>query len=426
MKSKLGIILVVLVLLSCGEDDGSVKIKFWAFGGTDNHMEWAKERVDEFNRTHPDVTVIKSQKSWNMIRELLFTNFSAGTGPDVMRVHANYSAEFGEAGYFLPINQFPDYDEVKKWYEPNSFNATLYKDRSYGLPLAAIAFTLICNKDLFDQENLQPPKTWSEFRSIAKKFTKDTDGDGKIDQWGLTLLGGDRGGFSYRLAPFIFKAGGKIISDDFKKVEFNNEIGQKAVQLFADMYQIDKSITPGFLAYTISEINDLHCNNKIAMSIDGPWFPNIIHEKLPNKEIITVPIPVPDELIDKYDSMPTLQDMVMLAINAKTKHPEATWEFVKFMRNADADMAWVTRDMGAIAVTNDALNSPEAEKMPRMPVYRNELKYASPWPAHPGIIAIIRNVMAPYGQQAIIGEMSVKEALDKAAEKAELILKGEL
>ena len=59
-------------------------------------------------------------------------------------------------------------------------------------------------------------------------------------------------------------------------------------------------------------------------------------------------------------------------------------------------------------------------------LYGNELKYASPWPAHPGIIAIARNVIAPYGQKAIVGEMSVKEALDKAAEEAEQILKGEL
>ena len=38
-------------------------------------------------------------------------NGLGGTGPDVMRIHANYAAEFGEAGHFYPINKFPDFED---------------------------------------------------------------------------------------------------------------------------------------------------------------------------------------------------------------------------------------------------------------------------------------------------------------------------
>ncbi len=425
MKSKIiAVFLILLFFLSCGKKEEGIEINFWNFGGTPDFIVWVRERVDSFNQTHPGIRVVQSQKSWNMIRELLYTNFSAGTGPDVMSVHANYAAEFGEAGYYYPINKFPDFEEVKNWYLPNLFESTKYKNNYYGLPSSAIAFVLVCNKDLFDEEGIAPPKTWSQFREAARRLTKDTDGDGSIDQYGLVLLGGDKGGFSYRLVPFFFKAGVHILSDDLKKVEFNSPRGVAAVQLFADMYQIDHSITPGFLAYTLSEINDLFCSNKVAMSIEGPWFRSMVDAKSPGKEFYTVPVPVPDDMMDHYDTSPTLQDMVMYPISAHTKHLDEAWELVKHLRNEEADMAWVQMNLGAIATTRHALNSTEAENYKDLPVYRNELKHARPWPPHPNIISIARNVITPYGQKAIVGKLSPQAAMDMAAKEAQEIIEG--
>jgi len=424
MKNVVAVILLLTLLISCGKSDKRAKVDFWAHGGVPALTAWAKLRVIDFNQTHPDMRAVFNQKSWNMIRELLYTNFSTGTGPDVMRVHANYAAEFGEAGHFYPINKFPDFEEVKSWYQPNLFESVRYKDNYYGLPGSALGFVLVCNKDMFDAEGLKPPKTWSEFRDVAKKMTKDTNGDGKMDQWGLVLLGGDRGGFSYRLAPFMFKAGTDILSDDLTQVKFNSPEGVSALQLFADMFQIDKSITPGFLAYTISEINDLFCSNKVAMSIEGPWFSGIVEEKSPGKDFYTVPVPVPDHLIDRYDEMPTLQDMVMISISAHSEHLDAAWELTKYLRNEEADMAWTDQDMGGFPTTVKAINSPDLKNFRAADVYKHELDHARPWPAHPKIIAIVRNVIAPYGQKGIIGELTPQEAMDQAAEEAQAMIDG--
>lgn len=422
MKSRLLFISLFVFLISCGQKDDRIKVEYWAHGGLPNMNRWVKARVIEFNATHPDIKVNLSQKSWNMIRELLYTNFSTGTGPDVMRVHANYAAEFGEGGHYYPVNKFPDFEEVKSWYLPNLFESVRYKDNYYGLPGSALAFVLVCNKDMFDKEGLKPPRTWSEFRSVAKKMTKDTNGDGKLDQWGLVLLGGDRGGFSYRLAPFIYKAGGDILSEDLTQVKFNSEVGVEALKLFADMFQIDKSIHPGFLAYTISEINDLFCSNKVAMSIEGPWFSGIVEEKRPGKDFYIVPVPVPDDRIEFYDTAPTLQDMLMIAISAHSKNLEAAWEFTKFIRNEEADMAWMEQDMGGFPTTEKALNRPEGAEFKGFEVFKHELQHARPWPAHPKMIAIARNVIAPFGQKGIIGELSPKQAMDEAAKQAQAML----
>jgi multiple sugar transport system substrate-binding protein len=423
---QLSLPLVILLILafSCARKSDVVEINDWNFGGMPKMIEYLRERVQSFERAHPGIRVIQSQKSWNMIREILYADFSAGAGPDVVNVHANYAAEFGGAGHYYALNKFPDWEEVRSWYVPHFIESTRYKGDYYGLPCSAIAFVLVCNKELFDREGVVPPRTWSEFRAVAKRLTKDTDGDGVADQYGLVLLGGDRGGFAYRLAPFMLKAGANILSDDLTRVEFNSPRAVEAVKLFADMYQVDHSITPGFLAYTLSEINDLFSSNKVAMSIEGPWFRTLVADKSPGKDLYAVPVPVPDDMIAQYDTAPTLQDMVMYSINAHSKHLNEAWALLKHLRNEEADMGWITMDMGAIATTTHALNSPEAKAVKDLPMYINELKHARPWPSHPKIIAIANNVIAPYGQKAISGEMSPQEAMDQAAEEARKIIEG--
>ncbi len=411
-------LIVALFSLSCGRKSDVVDLQDWNFGGTPPLMEWLRQRVDSFEKTHPGIKVIQSQKSWNMIREILYADFSAGIGPDVTNGHANYSAELGVAGHFYPLNKFPDWQEVKKWYVPNLLESVQCKGNYYGLPSSAIAFVLVCNKEMFDREGVLPPKTWSEFREAAKRLTKDTNGDGVPDQYGLVLQGGDRGGFSYRLAPFMYKAGANIMSEDLTKIEFNSPRAVSAVQLFADMYQVDHSIIPGFLSYTISEVNDLFCSNKVAMSIEGPWFRVMVREKSPGKDFYVVAVPVPDDMLDQYDTAPTLQDMVMYSISAHSKHLNEAWEFLKYLRNEEADMAWIRNDLGGTAVTERALNSPEAKNVRDLSLYINELKHARPWPSHPKIIAIALDVIAPYSQKAIVGELTSQEAMDQAAEKA--------
>ena len=424
IRKSLVTLVLPLLLLSCGKRSDVIEIQDWNFGGRPHMMVWLRQRAASFEQTHPGIKIIQSDKSWNMIREILYASFSTGTGPDVVNTHANYAAEFGEAGYYYPINKFPDFEQVRKWYLPEAMASTEYKGNYYGLPSSGIAFALVCNTALFEAEGIAPPKTWSEFRAAAKRLTKDTNGDGQIDQYGLVLMGGDKGGFAYRMVPFFYKAGANFMSDDLTKVEFNSAVGVETLTLFAQMYQVDHSIAPGFLAYGHTETNDMFCSNKAAMCIEGSWVRGMVSAKNPSTKITVVAVPVPDAMIDRYETAPTLQDMVMYSINAHSKNLDAAWEFLKYLRNEEADMEWVRADMGATAVTNAALNSPEAQKVEDLPLFVRELKHARPFPPHPKIVAVASNTFTPFCQQAIVGELSPQDALDQAAREAQRIIEG--
>jgi maltose-binding protein MalE len=116
--------------------------------------------------------------------------------------------------------------------------------------------------------------------------------------------------------------------------------------------------------------------------------------------------------------------MVMYSINGHSKNLAAAWEFVKYLRNEEADMAWIRDDLGATATTNFALNSPEAKNVPDLQLFINELKHAKPLPPHPRIVAVASNTFTPFCEKAIIGEMTPKAALDQAAREAQDVIEG--
>jgi ABC-type glycerol-3-phosphate transport system substrate-binding protein len=148
----------------------------------------------------------------------------------------------------------------------------------------------------------------------------------------------------------------------------------------------------------------------------------MIQTKCPGKDLYVAAIPVPDHLLEQYETLPTLQDVVMYSINAHSKHPEEAWTVAKYFRNEEADLACITYDMGGLPTTKNAFSSPEAETVPDMALFRNELRHSRPWPPHPGIINIARNVITPWCQKAIVGELTPREALEGAAKDAQRIL----
>jgi ABC-type glycerol-3-phosphate transport system substrate-binding protein len=218
------------------------------------------------------------------------------------------------------------------------------------------------------------------------------------------------------------RAGVQIMDPGAGAFDLSSPRAVAAVKLLADMNQIDHSITPGFLAYTFSDCFDLFCRNKVAMSIEGPWSEEEIEVRVPGKEFYYVPVPVPDDMIDRYKEMPSLQDMVMYPINARSKHLAETWDFLKYIRRDEADTLYIDRMTGGLPTTLYVLNSANNAKRIGWDVFENQIHHSMPWPAHPQIIAIAKNMLTPYTEKAIVGEMSPQAAMDETVREAQALI----
>src|SRR5690606_31675953 len=123
-------------------------------------------------------------------RQRLAADFSAGTPADVVLLNYRRYAPFAYKNQIEPLTQYlaqskliQEADFYPQTIEPFKWNGDLMC-----IPQNLSSLVVYYNKNLFDQANLAYPKddwTWEDFLATAQALTKDTDGDGTIDQYGL-------------------------------------------------------------------------------------------------------------------------------------------------------------------------------------------------------------------------------------------------
>ena len=124
-------------------------------------------------------------------------------------------------------------DEDKKEYKYLS-NGNMM-DGQYGWPLVTgVPFVLYYNEDILNALGEKAPETWDDFARICQEATKDTDGDGKVDQYGFAcgMNTSDIGAMQILNAYYysaLWQNGGQVYNDDLKSVSFADEAGKEAV-----------------------------------------------------------------------------------------------------------------------------------------------------------------------------------------------------
>ncbi len=137
----------------------------------------------------------------------------------------------------LQKRQDPNFERV---YLPTALASFNYRGFQGGLPWDGNSIIMFYNKDLFDQAGIPYPRddwTYDEFREIARKLTKDLDGDGRPDQFGTNL------GFSFLgFQPFLWSFGGEVLNSDNTRSAIHGPRGIEAAQFIYDMKYVDHSI----------------------------------------------------------------------------------------------------------------------------------------------------------------------------------------
>lgn len=177
---------------------------------------------------------------WDSYEKTYTTAINAGNGPDIGYMYNEMFPTYIDSGAVVDMNKYVTSKDKKEYtYLKNGY----IMNGQYGWPLiTGVPFILYYNQDILNKLGEKAPTTWEDFRRICKEATKDTDGDGKIDQFGLAtgLNTSDIGAMQILNAYYysaLWQNGGKIYSDDMKSVEFNNKAGKEAVEFL-------KSLTP--------------------------------------------------------------------------------------------------------------------------------------------------------------------------------------
>lgn len=185
--------------------------------------DWEKENDCKVN-----LTVIP----WDKYEETYTTALNSGEGPDVGYMYNEMFPTYIDAGVVEDMSSYVT-DEDKKEYKYLS-NGNMM-DGQYGWPLVTgVPFVLYYNEDILNAFGEKAPETWDDFARICQEATKDTDGDGKVDQYGFAcgMNTSDIGAMQILNAYYysaLWQNGGQVYNDDLKSVSFADEAGKEAV-----------------------------------------------------------------------------------------------------------------------------------------------------------------------------------------------------
>jgi ABC-type glycerol-3-phosphate transport system substrate-binding protein len=119
---------------------------------------------------------------------------SGGTHYDVIASEVWGLAQIAQGKYFEPLEPYiRDHPNSKYFalddFAKSSLKACSYDGVLYSLPIYEFTSAIAYRADLLAKDGLPVPRNTEELTAVAKACTKDLDGDGKIDLYGMTGRG---------------------------------------------------------------------------------------------------------------------------------------------------------------------------------------------------------------------------------------------
>lgn len=226
--------LVALVVAGCGGDDNgggasSDAKKAPTGANAKGNVNWCIGKdtsgaygtaIKLFKKENSNVTVklVELPESADEQRTQLVQRLRAkSTECDVLGMDVTWTAEFGAQGWLQDTSEVVN--KRKDEFIPSTLETAKYEDKYLAVPYHTnVGFIYFRT----DEVGKAPPKTWEE---IYEKAAKEN---------GLVYQGARYEGLTVNFLELLYSGGGKVLSDDGKKVEIDSDAGRKALTFMAD------------------------------------------------------------------------------------------------------------------------------------------------------------------------------------------------
>jgi multiple sugar transport system substrate-binding protein len=258
------------LLAACSRPDDS------GGGGKAGSITVGLEKGSSYSNFHMEAIADFTKKSgisvkWieiphdNMHERFLTESIGGGGGIDVFQADQPWVAEFANANYLEPLDSRVDQNELKDFL-PVALETLTYDKKLYGLPYMVHNSVLYYRKDLFSKAGITvPPKTWDEYRAIAKQLT-----DRKNGIFGTVIEGKNGVEPGAKFMDILQQAGGRIL-DDAGNVAFNSPATIDSFRFLLAVQYDDRSSPPGGPGFDNGDTANLFTQGKLAMMANWPY-----------------------------------------------------------------------------------------------------------------------------------------------------------
>ena len=244
---------------------------------------------------------------------------------DVMQIAQQWDGEFST--HLLPLDDLiaahgPD---LHDFIDSLRRNCGEWHGKTYGLPMASDAITLLYRTDVFAARSaefkrltghtLEPPKTWEEYVKIDHFFNTES-------LYGNIIMGLKEQNFTVWSGIF-FGMGGQLVDDNWHPT-LNSDVGVRSLSLFVEMFRY---APPNSQMLGTEEANALFLRGQGAMYLT--W-PSLIWKQMQDTNLCQVSGKIAASAIP--GGMPQIGAW-SLGINRACTNSPAAYKWVRFFVN---------------------------------------------------------------------------------------------
>ena len=304
------------------------------------------EVIKNFEEQNPGVKVeyvsgIKKEDYAEWLAEQFLNN----SEPDIFFLLDDDFNMYASKGALKNLTDFIEDDEnfSADVYYPAAFDYGKFQNISYALPCESNLTFMFVNKTLLAKENISVPKnnwTWKDFLEICNKVTKDTDGDGVLNQFGC---------YDYSWQDAAVSNGVILFREDGRASYFADSRMEETVKFMKDLHNIYKGyeVTAkdfdmgrvAFRPFTFSEYRTYK---------PYPWR----IKKYSSFEWDCIPLPAGTS----GENVSTLNTL-LVGMSARTENKNLAWELMKKISYDEKVQQMILKKSQALPVRRDVITA---------------------------------------------------------------------
>lgn len=390
-----------------------VSIEFW-HAMTGKNEAALKEVVDKFNKENPDkITVnLVYQGHYKELFSKLEGASKSNQLPALSMIYPNRLTAYVMNDLVEDLNPYIENEKIgfskDAWNDIPEFlrDNGMWNKKHHSLPFNKGTYLLFYNEDMLNKANVKVPTNWNELKDAAKKLTKDTNGDGKSDTYGLAF----NSSVGIDSSFWVEQAGGHLIDEENDKILFNSPETAEAFDFLSGMIKDNYAKICTEEKYMTGPFG----RGEAAMGISSiSALPNIIETcKGNNINFKTAVLPEGKKKAALFSGT----DVTMF----NTPSPEeklAAFKFIKFFMEPDSQLIWGTKS-GYLPLRKSVIDSKDFKdyiknENPAKGEAVKEFDYGYCDPKVLNGYSIHENMNKAL-QQIILGEKNTKDALNEA------------
>ena len=302
----------------------------------------------------------------------------SGQVPDVSFFGYQEVGQFYDKGVLMDVSSL--YQKIEKdqgAFYPSVKTPITFKGKQFAIPYWTEAQVMHYRKDLLAAAGFNnPPKTWEEFRRVAKATTDAAKG---VYGAGIGYGKGDSDA-EWFTRSVIWSYGGAEVAKDGKTVMINSPETIQAAKLIADIFLVDKSTPPSALGWDDSGNNKAYLSGQAVIVFNTGSI--VAAAKSDNPELYAKTGLAPWPAGPKGRFLPGIVNN--LGIFKKARNPKLAQQFIEYALEKQWYGTWiekgapllcpVLKDLGNRSLWSDPMNKPFIESVPNFTFlgYRGE------------------------------------------------------